>query len=201
MRRIELDPSLRLAWIIANNEAHYSGCSSIEPIHFLLAILKIIDGGYLQFSKHLGYSAEIVAALKQKIAEAQRMLSMKDEEITRIRRSLRKTARKDEHPTAMNVLHRSERSRNLFAGAAACAMERGLSAIDILLILERLLQQLPAEALPYFQSVSQDHTAETVRNFGSFIDSIGVDLTALALAGRLTPVVGRKREMTTLARY
>ena len=45
-RAIKADGLLQVCWLIANAEAKNLGAAEILPIHFLLAVMKIIDPAF-----------------------------------------------------------------------------------------------------------------------------------------------------------
>lgn len=222
MRRMEIHPSVQVAWAIANAEACLSGNERIEPAHFLLGILKVIDDAFQQDIDKMGYPAEIIHAVSAMAARGRIATGMPDDEITATRRALRRALREMSAPGEMRGLHRSEASRDLFQDAARRAFEDGSDELTVVHLLEELLDNLPDEAVPFFgrkrafglgntvaapakTAVEAEGVEEPVRgrqhSKTPTIDEMGRDLTALAREGRLTPVVGRKAEMTTLARY
>jgi hypothetical protein len=111
---VEIDPSLQLTWAIAHAEARLSGSQYIEPIHFLLAILKIVDEAFYQDAEQLRMSAGTISQLKQMAAEGRRMLGLPEDEITRIRRSIWRSLRSGTPRPSVLPLHRSLITKGLF---------------------------------------------------------------------------------------
>jgi ATP-dependent Clp protease ATP-binding subunit ClpC len=221
-----------LAWHIANTEACLSGAQFIEPVHFLLAALMILDDSYAQAAEMQGLSPEALKSVAEVAAESRAALEMTDDEITAARRRLRYELSKGGEPTPLRKLSRSTESSYLFQKAARRMVRTGGDQLSLSHLLDTLAEDLPAEAAPYVRAApptSLPTSSGTRYDLGVFelsdettaadeaerpapkgrerasttpvIDEMGRDLTALARAGRLTPVVGRGAEMTAIARY
>jgi ATP-dependent Clp protease ATP-binding subunit ClpC len=222
MRSISVHPSAILTWALASSEACLAGSPRIEPIHFLVAILKIVDDAYQRDVEELNLDPEIIHSLGDAVSQARAALCVSDEEVTEARRGLRGALMDGVSPIPVRRLHRSKASRVLFARAAMRAVEESSAELTVLHLLQELLDHLPEGAMrdyaerkvvhPHFDTemVSQRPPFEgpqlgpVARKAGSktpTIDSMGRDLTALAAEGRLPKVVGRRREMTKMARY
>ena len=210
--------SLQLSWVLANREAHFSGSSTIGPFHFLVALLLIIDDYYLQDAKALGMSKGAIEEIASLSSAARKIISIPENQITAIRRELTKSMRRVSHITDPILLHRSSESRALFQDASRRAADSGHDTINLVHLLEALLERMPiagsAESGERFISLVEKLRSQV--EFSSvdpgqgrcssggktpFLDELGRDLTSLARGGRLPPVVGRKKEITTLARY
>lgn len=214
-----IHPSLQLSWVLANREAHFSGSSTIEPIHFLVALLLLMDDYYLQDAKAMGMPNGVIEEIASFSAVARKIVAIPDVRITAIRRELTKFMRRVSHIPDPVILHRSSESRALFQDAAKRAADRGHDTINLVHLLEALLERIPPigsaksgerfislveklRSQVKFSSVDppgQERTGSGGRT--SFLDELGRDLTSLARSDRLPPVVGRKKEITTLARY
>ena len=231
IKTVGLHPSMLLAWHIANTEACLSGAQFIEPVHFLLAALMILDDSYAQAAEMLGLPPEALKAVAEVAARARAALEMSDDEVTAARRRLRHDLSQRGEPTPLRQLSRSTESSYLFQKAARRMVRTGGDQLSLSHLLDTLAEDLPAEAAPYVRAAprtSLPTSSATRYDLGVFelseeaapaetgrpapkgserstrtpvIDEMGRDLTALARAGRLTPVVGRGAEMTAIARY
>jgi ATP-dependent Clp protease ATP-binding subunit ClpC len=213
----QIDPSLQLAWALANREAHFSGSATIEPLHFLVAILLIIDDCFLRDAEAMGLPSEAIDEIGRLSAKTRRTIGVPQDRITAMRRELTKSLRQPDRAPTPTVLHRSDESRALFQGAVDDAKGQGDEAVNMLHLLEALFRGMPVDK----QAKSSDRLGPLIQElraqvqpskdesrsarFGTgktpLLDDLGRDLTALARSGRLAPVVGRKKEMTALARH
>lgn len=217
MKDIRIHPSVQLAWAIANREAQLSGSHSIEPIHFLVAILLIIDDCFLRDAEAMGLPSNAVEEIGRLSAEARKTIGISEDRITAIRRDLTKSLHQADHIPSPTVLHRSDESRALFREVVKHTREQGDATPNMLHMLEVLLQRMPVER----QDESGERLSALIRELRAqvkpatpaarqtrsgasktlFLDELGRDLTSLARGGRLPPVVGRKKEITALARH
>jgi ATP-dependent Clp protease ATP-binding subunit ClpA len=212
-----IHPSLQLAWALANREAHFSGSATIEPLHFLVAILLIIDDCFLRDAEAMGLPNEAVDDIATLSAKTRKTIGVPQDRITTMRRELTKSLRQPDHVPEPTVLHRSDESRALFQEAVDHAKRQGDETVNMFHLLEALFRRMPVEkqAKPcdrlgtLIQELrakvppSKTESRPTRSGIGKtpLLDDLGRDLTALARSGRLPPVVGRKKEMTTLARH
>jgi len=177
-----------------------------------------MDDYYLQDAKAIGMSKGAIEEIASLSAAARKIIAIPEDQITVIRRELTKSMRRVSHIPDPVVLHRSSESRALFQDAAKRAADSGHDTINLLHLLEVLLERMPtagsAESGERFISLveklrSQVKLSSVVPGQEPsvsggktpFLDELGRDLTSLARSGRLPPVVGRKKEITTLARY
>lgn len=224
-QRITLHPSVQLAWAMANAEACASGSSFIELSHFLLAILKIVDNMYDQTADLMQFPPEAHKEISEVALQCRAALKMTDDEITAARRGIRKLLRAETMPDTFRMLHRSAESRYLLQKSVNKAFKAGFDEVSLLYVLEELLMRLPPSIAHFFpeQENTLDFEVSTVESAKHkdkvwdqyyeqtlepdkhsstiILDAIGRDLSALAKAGRLTPVVGRRAEITALARH
>jgi len=223
MRKIRIDPSVQFVWALANAEACFAGNDHIQPVHFLLAILNILDDAFHQESEQMGLSPEAIAALMEHASHCRAMLGIDEDKITTSRRSIKKDIRKNGHSGSLRTLHRSEKSRALFIKAAQHAVEGRSESLTLPFIWEQILERLPSVIETYFPDRKISTPGKNAINFYSSIedewqdtdeiensnqhtstpalDEIGRDLTKLARQGRLPPVVGRQQEMKSVVRY
>lgn len=217
MKDIQLHPSVQLAWALASREARLSGSSSIEPLHFLVAILLIIDDCYLQDAKAMGFPRNALKEIARISEETRKAIGLPEDRITAMRRELTNFLRQAGNIPQPTVLHRSEDSRALFQNAARLAVASGHGTLNMLHLLQALLDHTPTgvevgagerfsalvgelrrnpKPMTSIPRQSRPDTSKT-----PFLDEMGRDLIALAREGRLPPVIGHKKEMTALARY
>lgn len=81
--------SLALVWRIAELEASHQNAAGVEPVHFFLALLKIVDVdlGVLEIEKEKG--AEKAGIMRQDVAHVRRAFAEAGIETTPLRRRLR----------------------------------------------------------------------------------------------------------------
>lgn len=190
-------------------------------MHFLLAALKIIDDAYHQDATAIQFPQKAANEIAKIAASCRAALGFSDEEITAARRALSNALRDQNTSKRVQVrmLHRSEESRTLFQNARSRATDSGATYLTLSYLLEELLTNLPLDAASLFKdrqlAVGDPSTITTEAAIWpdsdngkpksqwpkTVLDEIGRDLTALARKGLLAPVVGRRAEMTALARY
>lgn len=118
---MKIDLLLRIAWLIANAEAKNLGAIEIQPIHFLLAAMKIIDPAFPGQLDNLEIGTEEWASMCKEAQGIRRYIDVLPDRVTLKRRTLRRRlAEKQVVPpvTQQGMLHRSEKSRKAFADAA-----------------------------------------------------------------------------------
>ena len=86
---MKLDKLLDLAWVIAEVEARALGSEVIEPMHFLLAALKIVDVDFPAQLDKLDISSEVWKSMCKDAKKVQRYLDVLPEKITTVRRRIR----------------------------------------------------------------------------------------------------------------
>lgn len=133
-------------------------------------------------------------------------------EIATARRRLRAAIRATASPLEPRNLIRSPSSRDLFLKAMSQAMRRNDREVHLLDLAAVLFAQLPREAQGLLASrrvplpraapsnLRESRANAAARSPMPTIEQLGRDLSALARAGRLSPVVGRDREIKALAR-
>lgn len=153
MKRIEIHPSVYLAWNVANIEARLSGSPRIEPVHFLLATLIIIDGVFEEVADSMEISPETMREVFDIAAKCRSTLQMSDEDITKSRRALRRRLRQGGESKEMTTLHRSGESRYIFQRAGRRTVQDGSDQLSLLHLLEEILQHMPVDAKPFFKDL------------------------------------------------
>ena len=120
-KAIKVDGLLQVCWLIANAEAKHLGATEILPIHFLLAVMKIIDPASSGQLDALKISSDEWAAMCEEAQNIRRYIDVVPERVTNKRRGLRKRlAAKRVNPpiTADGLLHRSADVKRAFSDAA-----------------------------------------------------------------------------------
>lgn len=137
-KSITAEELLKLCWLIANEEAKHLGAKEILPIHFLLAVMKIIDPKFPDQIDKLNISSEDWAAMCKEAQSIRHYVDVMPEKVTGKRRRLRANlAGKQVGPpiTQSGMLHRSEELKRAFHDA--CLFTEG----DTLTLL-KLVQSL-----------------------------------------------------------
>jgi hypothetical protein len=137
---------------MANREACLAGAPRIEPIHFLLASLIIIDGLFEDAADALDFTQDSIRSVFKIVTECRSRMKMTDDEITSARRGIREALRRHEGVPDFTMLHRSPESRFLFQRAGRRAENDGASELTLFYIFIEMFENLPAEAAPFFPS-------------------------------------------------
>jgi hypothetical protein len=162
MQPMEVHPSVRLAWIIANREALLGTCDCITPVYVLLGVLKILDDNYDREAEAMHLGAEELQQVNDMIIACRPLLHMSERELTSARRGLHTALHENnggQMPTRMCMLHWSGDSLYLYQKAAARAFNSKQHSITLLHLLEELLANLPPEAMTFFQNHPTARTA------------------------------------------
>lgn len=225
MQEVYLHVSVKLAWALANREACATGFLRIEPIHFLLAVFEIADDRSLFLKEIEGLSPEEMGEISTYSAEClqalNRALNIDVDQARYIRRKIKASLAEEGDPIPPRMLHRSKASRRLFERAVERAFRENSKCLTIMFLLQVLLENPPEEFTNLLETGSEvdgagrtdiptDEPSAKAAMEGlslrdkrplSLLGSIGRDLTDLARRNLLPPVIGRVREMTTLARF
>src|ERR1043165_9950748 len=149
IKTVGLHPSMLLAWHIANTEACLSGAQFIEPVHFLLAALMILDDSYAQAAEMLGLPPEALKAVAEVAARARAALEMSDDEVTAARRRLRHDLSQRGESPPLRQLSRSTESSYLFQKAARRMVRTGGDQLSLSPLLDPPPAALPPRAPPF----------------------------------------------------
>jgi len=117
---------LKLCWQIANVEAKHLGAAEILPIHFLLAVMKIVDPEFPSQLDKLNVSSEEWSSMCKEAQTIRHYIDVMPDRVTGKRRGLRKRlAAQQVNPpvTADGMLHRSESLKRAFSDA--CMLTKG----------------------------------------------------------------------------
>jgi ATP-dependent Clp protease ATP-binding subunit ClpA len=215
---VSLDTSVQLAWAIANTEANLADDVSIRPVHFLLGVLKLMDPSFASQLDGLDLSEEQRTRLKSLPPRGRQYLEMKPDDITRLRRGIRKKLRQGKQAHSdIRQLHRSSKSRQVFSRLAQAAVHQRQPCVDVMLLLQELVGtdavdieeawrqvtgKLPSDGARRKWStgarweIEDDEDSRT----GHPVDHLLTDLSRLARKGELVPVLGREREELSVCR-
>ena len=168
----------------------------------LLAFLNIADGIFEDEARALGTPERAIAAAVVAAQSTRVVLALSDGELTALRRRVHRRVRANDARHEIRALHRAPSLKQAFDEALQKAVRDGcseLTAVDVLsaLVRESTLETIAAVTSGGSPEGRPDATGAAVLNLGV----AARDLTALAMQGRLTPVVGRRTEIKTLARH
>lgn len=153
-RCVELDPSVQLAWYIANREAALANCACITPSYVLLGVLKILDDSYDREVEDINMDAQELEQINQMVLITRRFLEMSQSELTAARRGLHKALPDNntgQTPPRVRPLRWSGDTVYLHTKVVARAIKSGQLSITLIHLIEELLENLPREAILFFQ--------------------------------------------------
>lgn len=207
---IHIDASTQLAWAIANTEANLAGEKRIQPIHFFLGILKVIDPAFLQHLQGVDLPADAILDLSKLSKQVREYLEMSTDEITMYRRRIRKELRKGvQQHTDIQMLHRSDDSRAVFQKAVEKVLQSGDHVVSVMHLLETLYEtgSITCDGIKKIHNrpstqgarweVVDDRQSGEGQSFGSWF---GRNLSSLAVKDNLPPFVGRNAEIQKIIR-
>ena len=204
-----LHPSVWLAWNLANRIAWSNQSMQIEPVHFYLASLQIIDDAYQVESDQFHFTSEQIMAVEEIVLRCREVLGKSRDELTLERRQLRKRLGL---PTILAVpeglLHRSTQTKEIFTKAMQNASRQGNEAIHLLDLLNNLLPHVHAffSEPQRFSGEIKGHLPDQANlrlelpGHKSTLNGLGRDLTDLARKGTLAGVIGREAEILAITR-
>ena len=144
-----LDASVRLATAIARDEACEGNWSAVQPAHFLLAVLNVVDDAYHEHARALRLTAEELAPIPELARESRQLLGFTDEELTRQRRRILAWSRRGggfRHDREMAHAHElSSRVQDILDQAATFASMDGTTPAGIVHVLRAILTLAPDE--------------------------------------------------------
>jgi hypothetical protein len=158
---MQLNDSVQLVWAMANREACLAKSPRIEPVHFLLASLTILDGFFEDAAHALSLSHEAVSAIFRIAEDCRGQTQLTDDQVTAARRAIRKTLRSEGEMTDFTFLHRSPESRFVFQRAGRRTAEAGDAEMTLFHLFCEILSNLPAEAKPHFPGATQEVSASS----------------------------------------
>ena len=209
---MSITPGSSLLMAIAVAEAQLTESTYLEPEHIFLALLKAED---ISAEKLEGIPKPV---LDQAVEQIQRIAQFWEEQqlsAKRMRRRLRAIVKETQTSSGEFSGHRSQRGKELFKRAETlsqqhrdevtpidflvCSLEMESKAVDMLFremnldrqpLLERARELLAQTPETQRKEIGGEHR----------LAKYGRDLTALARAGRLGPVIGRNDEIKEIAR-
>lgn len=118
---MKLDKLLDLAWSIAEVEARALGSEAIEPMHFLLAALKIVDVDFPAQLDKQDISSEEWKGMCKDAKKVRGYLDVLPEKISTVRRRIRHRLARTAQPPIPDglVIHRSRKTCAAFYDAAS----------------------------------------------------------------------------------
>ncbi len=119
-KTIKAGELLQLCWLIANAEAKHLGATEIEPIHFLLAVLKVADPKFPEQLDALNVSSADWASMCREAQSVRNYIDIIPDRVTAKRRRLRarlNSKRVNPPIDKEGMLHRSESLKRGFADA------------------------------------------------------------------------------------
>jgi ATP-dependent Clp protease ATP-binding subunit ClpA len=215
-KTIKIGTSLQLTWAIANGEANLAGYGEIKPVHFLIAILKVVDDSFIKGEiRRLKIPDKVSEKLEKSLDEAGDLLKISSNSAREQRRALRKQIRNQQPgkpPSEIITLHRSAECKIIFQNASERACKSKSASVELTHFIKALFSKYPelqnkiqnqnASVWPgEAESAIADNEKDWQTKKETLIDNIGKNLTELAMAGKLNQVVGRDEEMLQLLRY
>jgi len=161
LTKIAIHPSVEIAWNIANIEACHSGSERIEPIHFLLGALKIMDENFYSEAESIDVSPQLIESVVRMASQCRSAVRMSSEGIKIARRGIRKMLRRRGEAGPVHMLHRSGASRYLFQKAGRRAHKLGSDELTLVHLFEELMSDLPPDASPFIQSRLTDSPSDS----------------------------------------
>lgn len=151
---MDLHPSVRLAWLIANREAAFANCTCITPPHVLLGVLKILDDSFDREAEAVNLDAQDMEQINEMVCLSRPLLQMSETELTAARRGLHKALpdnNSGQTPARVRTLPWSGDSIYLHQKVVARAIRHGHRTVTLVHLLEELLENLPPEVVVFFQ--------------------------------------------------
>lgn len=119
---MKIEPLLQICWLIANEEAKHLGVTEIQPLHFLLGILKVIDPAFPAQLERTEIPSDVWAEICTRATSIRHYLEIIPERVTDKRRKLRaKLEINQKNPSIKQpgMLHRSQTLKQAFVEAAS----------------------------------------------------------------------------------
>jgi ATP-dependent Clp protease ATP-binding subunit ClpC len=208
MKRIST--GVKYAWILASGEAYYAGYQEIEPVHFFLGILKLIDIQQNLPAYFDQISEAEIREIQQEAAEPARVLRQFFPDLTAFRRNMRQSLIIGPPLENVKEMHRSPSSRRMFEDLEDVNALSDVINITVILIramtgdpgrIDQALQAQKVETARVFDALFPlAYQKETVHEENSMISNFGRNLNRLAREGKLSEVIGREKEIIELGR-
>lgn len=209
---------LNIAWQIAAAEAEAAGQPTIEKEIILVGICSLEK---MLASDNGAFSDPVSrAALKTEFDAVEGVLQNLDIDSTSLRRQIRRRIGKNDHKYVENIIHRSDACKQVFKQAEVIAgLDKEVTCLHFLAaiidspgeLLADLLTLAKQETNISMVSDENEHkgNADLAKDRKKASDTptlerFGRDLTSEARAGKLGPIIGRRKELLqiiqTLAR-
>jgi ATP-dependent Clp protease ATP-binding subunit ClpC len=220
----EMSAGLRLSWMVAAFEAGHAGHDLIEPEYLFVGLCKLEDVARLSRLRRLQVDDADIPAAKAEVEALIALFHQFNLDPKSLRREMRSALgrgprkRGDEIP---GTVHRSQRSRAVFARADFLAREVKVARTNLFHLLAALLEEPSNSAIPLLRehrvdvsglrdaALASEPEQEAVRQGGadpfppaadSMLARYGRDLCEEARAGKIHAAIGRKEEMLQVAR-
>lgn len=119
---MKIEPLLQICWLIANEEAKHLGATEIQPLHFLLGILKVIDPAFPTQLERTEIPPDVWAEMCTRATSIRHYLEIIPERVTDKRRKLRAKLEINQKSPSIKqpgMLHRSQILKQAFVEAAS----------------------------------------------------------------------------------
>lgn len=192
---MKMTTSIELVWQLAGQEALAADFSTIQPEHFLMALLKLTELPFDDIHKVAG-GEEVARELAQDAANVREEFERRSVNTKHARRTLRSDLGTGDGRGDDRELHRSDASRCLFDSAAQLADK---TDADVL-VPQHLFLAMIESPTPLMKSVLGS-ASESVRAHQSetpLLHQYGRDLCQLAVSGKLQKRETRDAEHTAL---
>lgn len=116
---MNVDPLLKIVWQIAEIEARALGSRTIEPSHFLLGALKVVDLDFPNQLEELNLATDEWKSMCKDAVKVRHYLDVIPDKIGKVRRRLRHRLRRTANSplSAKTKIHRSRKSCAAFFDA------------------------------------------------------------------------------------
>ena len=218
METVSLDSSALLAWRISNRIALRNSSKEIEPVHLYLAILSILDGIFWLEPWEVSPYKEAIEYVRDKKKTILEYLDLNQVELTKNRRKLEKQLDIGSEFDGDKSLHRSKSTIEIYRNSLDKVNKTGSKFVDIFDLLQEISQEnvqssivkIKNQKLINERSIVQSASPkDLIENHESIfnasnrpkspvLDQIGTDLTQLARENKLTPIIGRERQIKAI---
>jgi len=192
----KVSTSIALVWQLAAREAIAGKFPMIDPEHFLMALLKLAEVPPEQVEKLCPEEVMVGKELARDTLEVQNAVRVMGVDSTVTRRKLRTALGNGDAAYEGGEIHRSEKSREMFAEAARLADEDGCDVLMPCHLLAAIAAK-PTEVVRNVLGECAGALSPACRLSG-IIAEWGVDLTSPALKGELSAKPGRAAEARAL---
>ncbi|WP_344437473.1 ATP-dependent Clp protease ATP-binding subunit [Kitasatospora nipponensis] len=190
----------------ARREARASGAAEVEPDHLLVGLGSLCRSDLAQVLVRAGFDEAGRAAMARDAERVRECFDRAGVHPRYLRRSLRTalSVRVAPGSPAPGVVPRSSAARQVFTRAAELAAPDRVRAVVLLRAVLEALTPVGREVLRAYDVADPMAgffpAAQRPDDDTPFLDRYGRDLSALARAGSLPPLIGRRDELRSLAR-